>query len=285
MGGSHLAADLLIDIKPEIDIEVHEDYGLPEIAESDGLLVILSSYSGNTEEVLDAYEKTKAAGLPMAAISIGGKLLELAKKDGIPYIEMPDLGVQPRSALGLSLIALASLMGLDDVVKEARRIARELKPADSESLGKALSADLAGSIPIIYASAKNEALAFNWKIKFNETGKIPAFYNVVPELNHNEMTGFDISERTRSLSDRFHFIFLMDEDDHPRNKKRMENLETILKRKDLPATRVPLIGKTPLEKFLNSSILADWTAFHTASAYGLEPEQVPMVQDFKEMMK
>ena len=75
-------------------------------------------------------------------------------------------------------------------------------------------------IPLIYASEKNQAIAYNFKIKFNEKRKIPAFYNVFPELNHNAMEGFDLKESLRHLSQNFIFLILFDEEDHPKIKKR-----------------------------------------------------------------
>ena len=78
--------------------------------------------------------------------------------------------------------------------------------------GKRLQEKISGKVPVIYASSENCAIAYNWKIKLNEGAKIPAFYNTFAELNHNEMTGFDVIDSTKSLSDKFHFIFLTDQE-------------------------------------------------------------------------
>lgn len=104
MGGSHLAADILKDLRPDLRLSIHHSYGLPgwkqdELKKS---LIILTSYSGNTEEVLDAYALARNLNLTTAAISVGGRLLELVQKDNIAYVQMPDTGIQPRSALGFS---------------------------------------------------------------------------------------------------------------------------------------------------------------------------------------
>ncbi|MBI2506768.1 MAG: bifunctional phosphoglucose/phosphomannose isomerase, partial [Candidatus Colwellbacteria bacterium] len=139
-------------------------------------------------------------------------------------------------------------------------------------------------IPIIYSSRRNIALAYNWKIKFNETGKAPAFYNTFPELNHNEMTGFDVQETTRELSDKMFFIFLKDEDDHPKITKRMEVLERLYRDRKLSVAVVSLEGNSKMEKIFNSLTLADWTAYYTAKRYNVEPEQVPMVEEFKKLL-
>ena len=91
MGGSHLAADILKVYNPSLPMTIHEDYGLPFSSEVlKNSLVILSSYSGNTEEVIDAYQKAKEQGIAMAVIAVGGKLIEMAKEDGIPYLQLPN---------------------------------------------------------------------------------------------------------------------------------------------------------------------------------------------------
>lgn len=108
MGGSHLAAGLLKIWRPDLDLTIHKDYGLPDVSDS---LVILSSYSGNTEEIINTLEKGIENNLSMAIISTGGNLIELAKKHSLPYIQIPITGIQPRSALGYSIKALFKIMG------------------------------------------------------------------------------------------------------------------------------------------------------------------------------
>jgi len=297
MGGSHLAADLLKMIKPEIDIIIHRDYGLPTISASDlkERLIILNSYSGNTEEVLDAYDEARRIGLQRAVISIGGKLLEMAKKDKIVYIKMPDFGIQPRSALPLNLKGLLKLIGEETTLKEVGELQNTFHPEDFEGEGKMLAEKLRGYIPIIYASAKNEPLAYNWKIKFNETGKIPAFYNVFSELNHNEMIGFsaggksasggDVYSEVRNLSEKFYFLFLHDSEDHPQIQKRMAITAKLYEDRVLPTYKIELSGNAILHKIFNLLTLADFTAYFTAEGYGLESEQVPMVEEFKGLIQ
>lgn len=283
MGGSHLAADLLRGWDVSLPLSVHSDYGLPHISEADraNTLFIASSYSGNTEETIDAYRAATTAGLPTAAIAVGGVLIDLVKADGRPYIQLPNTGIQPRSALGFSFRALLKLLNRTGAYEESGRLAESLHPAEFEEEGKALAQRLAGRLPVVYASTRNSSIAYNWKIKLNETGKIPAFCNVVPEMNHNEMTSFDVMDETRALSSTLSFIFLRDDDDHPRNQKRMEVTAYLLKERGFPVETISLRGATSLEKLFGSLLLADWTAVYTAEQYGLESEQVPMVEDFK----
>ncbi|HEX4103867.1 MAG TPA: SIS domain-containing protein [Candidatus Paceibacterota bacterium] len=283
MGGSHLAADIIKTWHPELDLITWSNYGLPALKEADlkERLIILSSYSGTTEETIDAFNAARAKHLAVAVIASRGKLVNLADKFKIPYVQMPDFHLQPRMALGLSLKSMLALMGEKTWLAEATELATLLHPGREEHRSRDLAKRLHGSVPVIYASARNTAIAQNWKIKFNETGKIPAFWNVVPELNHNEMTGFDSKGRTPPLSRHFHFVFLKDGGDDRRIIKRMSVLEKLLKDRGFKIEVILLQGKNELHKIFNALSLADWTAYFTAGLYAVEPEQVPMVEEFK----
>ncbi len=287
MGGSHLAADILNNYNPAFRIIIHKNYGLPVLPKDvlKNSLIIASSYSGNTEEVLDAFDLALKQKLNLVAISVGGKLLKLARKHKIPFIQMPDIGIQPRCALGFHTKALLKIMAKEKELLEITQLTHLLKPEDFESQGKELAKRIKDKIPVIYASERNQAIAYNWKIKFNETGKIPAFYNIFPELNHNEMTGFDIKDSSRHLSQNFIFFFLTDKNDHPQIKKRMIVLKKLYEDRSLQVEVLRLTGKNKFHKIFSSLVLADWTAYWTARQYNLEPEQVPMVEEFKKLIK
>ena len=287
MGGSHLAADLLQNVYSHERIIVHADYGLPPMRDEDfqKCLFIANSYSGNTEEVIDGLERALEKKMASAVISVGGRLEELADMHGLPHVKIPDTGIQPRSALGFSLIGLMKLMGLGDVFGGVRSLADTLSKGDMEQQGKELADALREKTPVIYASGRNMPIAYNWKIKMNETGKTPAFYNVFPELNHNEMTGFDAVRSTRALSAKFHFLFLTDLEDDPRIQKRMDVCRDLYIQRDLPVTEIPLKGNMRWERIFRSLLVADWFSYHTGMAYGVETEQVPMVEEFKKVLR
>lgn len=286
MGGSNLVADLLRIRDHYIDIIVHKNYGLPKISEEElrERLLIANSYSGNTEEIVDFLMQAISRKLAVAVIATGGRLIELAKKHRLPYIQMPSTGILPLSALGFNMKAVVKLINRNDWLEELTVLASLLKPSEIEATGKVLAKKLQGFAPVIYSSPENIGIAYNWKIKFNETGKIPAFYNVFSELNHNEMTGFDVKEGNRELTEKFYFIILKDNDDHPRIQKRMGVLEKLYRDRGLPVETIALRCPSVFHKIFTSLILADWTAYYTASQYGLEPEQVPMIEEFKKLI-
>lgn len=286
MGGSHLSAGLIKIYNPSADIYIHRDYGLPLLSEKrfrDSLFVA-SSHSGNTEETLDFAEQAFTKHYNLAIISTGGKLIEFAQKNKLPYIKLPDLGIQPRTAVGISIIALAKLIGDEDALSEIKKLGGQLDPKPFEQVGAELAKELNGKIPAVYSSRSNLSVAYNWKIKFNETAKIPAFYNILPELNHNEMTGFDVTKGTMELSAKFHFIFLEDSDDDPRIMRRMLVLRKLYEDRGLPVKVVQLKGQSVFEKIFNSIMLADWTAFYLSKIYETDPQNVPMVEEFKKLI-
>ncbi len=283
MGGSALAADILSAVDPMLDIIVHRDYALPSPHDINKRLIIFSSYSGNTAEVLDAFDLAleHKEDLAMAVLTTGGELLKKAQDNNVSYIQMSDTGIQPRSALGFNLRGLLAFVNRPSLIKMVEELSEEL--GDYKKEGVELAGQLQDKIPVIYSSSTNRAIAYNWKIKLNETGKVPAFYNVVPELNHNEMTGFDVSEKAGGLLKNLAFVFLTDEDDDKRNQKRFEVLQKLYRERGMTVIKKPLGGEG-FAKVFNSLLLADWTAVTLAEYYGHESEQVPMVEEFKKLI-
>lgn len=287
MGGSHLAADILKVWKPELPLMVHHDYGLPPLSDEflQDAAFIASSYSGNTEEIIDSFEEAGKRGVMRSAISIGGTLLAKAKEVNAPFVRLPDAGIQPRLATGFMAKAILALMGEQEALKEITSLADFFSPESYEAEGRALAGRIKGFAPIVCASEKNAALAQNWKIKFNETGKIPSFWNTFSELNHNEMTGFDVADATKPLSEKFCFVFLKDESDDPRIQKRFVITAELYRARGFMVEEIMLSGKSVWEKIFGALVLGDWAAYYTAKGYGVEAEEVPMVEELKSLMK
>lgn len=282
MGGSALAGDLIKIWKPELSLVVHRDYGLPALPEQDlrESLVIVSSYSGMTEEAISAFDAVCEQELPVVAISTGGDLIDKAKAAGVPYIELPNWGMQPRMALGLSTLAVLAVMGIADAEHELKELSTTIIANDFEEKGKALAVSLQNRTPLIYASTRNQPLAYVWKIALNETGKIPAFANRLPEVNHNEMTSFDHAKSTEILSTNYTAVFLRDPSDHERIQKRMTITADIYHEKGMGVELVDLVGST-WQKIWSTVLIGMWTAYCLAEYYGVDPEAVPLVEEFK----
>jgi glucose/mannose-6-phosphate isomerase len=281
VGGSALSADLLKVWDPKIELIVHRNFGLPMIAEHriKEYLFIASSYSGNTEEVLDGLFEALKRGMAVAIVAKGGKLIEEAKAKNLPYIELVDYEIPTRLALGLSAKAILKLMGETAGFDELSSI-KDLDPMAQKEAGRELSKSLTGHIPMIYASQKNMPLAYAWKIQFNEISKTPAFANRFPELGHNEINGFDGSGMAGELAKKFCFVFLRDLSDDPRIQKRMEAIQGILTERGLRFKVVELKGNG-FNKIFSSLLLADWSAYDMANSYGNNKDAVSVVDKLK----
>ena len=282
MGGSHLGAILLRRHDPELPLRVHSDYGLP--AWRYGGRIILSSHSGNTEEVLDTAQKASDAGLDCVAITTGGALADLARARNIPLILLPTNEVEPRMAVGHSMLAIAYAMQNTSLLGAVAAIGSVLAPQELRAHGEELATSLNGRIPLIYSSEQNRGIANFWKVAFNETTKIPAFRYPVPEFCHNELSGFDAVLSTHGLSSPLAAVFLMDTADHPRTQLRMKIAAEMLEDKGMSVSSIELPGVSALHTALSGVVIGVWTAYTLAHQYGVEDAQTPLIAAFKERM-
>ena len=293
MGGSALPGSLLCawfkNKKINLPISVQRDYLLPHHINNKWLTVCVS-YSGNTEETLSCYKEAKKKRMAIATISSNGKLVSLSKKYKIPHVLIPQ-GLPPRMALGYQFTALVNILYKTGVLKrkdliELYSLETSLNPKKLEQKGQKISRRLIGKIPLIYASNKFKIAARIWKIAFNENTKIPAFWNYFPELNHNEMVGFQKTQKPKAQSQKpkFYFVILKDKNDNSRIKKRMDLTAKVLKKQGLKGEIINFQGKTFLEKTFNLILLAYWTSFYLANSYNIDPMPVKLVEEFKKKL-
>ncbi|MBI2625030.1 MAG: bifunctional phosphoglucose/phosphomannose isomerase [Candidatus Nealsonbacteria bacterium] len=290
MGGSSLAGDILRiwlkDSRIGMPIFSNRDYGLPHFVDLTHLVVI-NSYSGNTEETLSSFNDALKKNLKIAVITSGGKLENLCRKNRVPFAKIPS-GLPPRISLGLQFAALMKILVNCGMIQNSLESVLDLglclKPKKFEASGKRLAEKLANKVPIVYASERLKYLAKIWKIKFNENSKIPAFHNYFPELNHNEMVGFGrVSDSQPSISN-FHILILRDKSDHPRNLKRMRLTAEILKSRGIKSEFIDVYGKNILQKVFSNIILSDWVSYYLAINYKVDPSPVKINDEFKKKM-
>lgn len=283
MGGSAFPADLLNAFLGTRFL-VHRSYGLPS-GVGRNTLVFANSYSGNTEETIDAAREALARRARVVCITSGGELKELAARHRIPLILLP-IGLPPRCATGFFFSAMLRVLensGLApnrerEVLAAASALAK--KRARIERAGAGLAKKLFGKIILVYAPAEFEAVARVCKIKFNENAKTPAFHAVFPELDHNELTGFSRGRYTQ-----FAALFLFDERAHPRVLKRMALTKKLFEERGIEVIKARLEGKTFLEKALHALWPADFASFNLARAYGVEPAPVELTEELKKALR
>ncbi len=293
MGGSHLAGNLLSRLSKK-EIWIWHDYNLPPIITAgverpQDWLVIVSSYSGNTEEALSSFRAARKFKLKTAVVAMGGKLLSQAKAAKVPYVELPDWELEPRMAVGLSFKALCALTGEDVRNKEAVKFAEMFVPEADERAAKILAGKIGFKTPVLYSSVDNDALARIWKVAFNETSKAPAFWNVLPEANHNEMTGFDASPKARKkVNGNFTAIFLTRKEDSPAVLKRMRIMEKLYRVRGVSSNFMTL-GSAGGDGFLGQSFrgiaMGYWTGMYLGKIRGADPDGMYLVEEFKKLVK
>ena len=284
MGGSSIAGLLLRNYLHEekVKLFVNQEYTIPQWADTK-TLIIVCSYSGNTEETLSAFKEARRHNCPIIIVTVGGKLEEYAKVSRLPSITLPS-GYQPRAALAIQFFAmlrilqrlkLADAKGVD--VSRFRDELRMQLPA-LEKNAIALSEKIAGKIPLVYSSSRFGAVSYRWKCQFNENAKTLAFCNVFSELNHNELAGFD------NLNGNFHAIFLRFEDDHRRVQHRMNLTKDIILKKGVPSTDIGIRGSNLLSKMFSTIILGDLTSYYLALRLRTNPSRVDIIEDFKKSL-
>ncbi len=286
VGGSNLAAGVIKGWKPKLDMIQHRDYGLPDIEESElkEKLIVLSSYSGNTEETISAFRESLARKLPLIVISKGGELLKLARENNAPYIQLPDAKTQPRFAMGFSIKATLKAMGEESILTDINGEADSFNSEEYKEIGKSIADTMGDKIPLIYSSHQNSGLSYFWKINFNETVKLPAFFNTWPELNHNEMIGFESKIFDGKLNHKFAFIFLNDPDDEPQIKKRMIVTKKVLSDLGFSVLDADLTGPSLWHKSFVGIATALWVSHYLAEYYGINPEDISMIESFKKQI-
>lgn len=284
LGGSGHPGDLLNALNlPTVPLLVHRSYDLPQTLFKNPL-VICSSYSGNTEETISAYEAAKAQGHKVLVNTAGGALEKMSKTDGFPMTRIDYPGMQPRHTLFASFVGLVKALansGLaQDVEPDLRRVATTLEQKTSglEKPAQELVAKLENEVPVFVSSDALGFAAKNFKIQMNENVKNPAFWNTFPELNHNEMVGFS---KVAGSQGPFHIVMLRDAQDHEYVKTRMDITKGLYEQWGLTVSEFYAEGETQLEKIFYTVVFGLWTTYHLALAYDIDPIPVDGVENFK----
>lgn len=292
LGGSAIGGDLLRSYTAgeiKVPVFVNRNYFLPEFADSD-TLVIISSYSGNTEESLSAYEEAKKKGCKIIIVSSGGKLSLLASSRGDYLINVPG-GYQPRCALAYSFITLLfflqKLGHISDRTGEISALVDEMSgrmetySGFDEEVNPALkiAARLQGKIPVIYSS--NDLLDIvnlRWRCQMNENAKMLAFGNYFPEMNHNEIVGWEVNPE---LLRNFGVVFLNDIDDFDKIKKRQEISRDLIKPYAGLIFEVSSECRGRLARIMDLVYMGDWVSFYLAVLNKVDPAPIEKINILK----
>jgi glucose/mannose-6-phosphate isomerase len=268
-------------------IFVTRAYGLPPWTTPD-TTVLCASYSGNTEETLACYESAGALGAQRVVVTTGGRLAELARADRVPVIPLPG-GFQPRAAVAYMTVAaleVAALCGagprltseIDVAASHTEQLVTEWGPdAPEDSLAKELARGLLGSAPVVAGAGLTAPIAYRWKTQINENAKLPCFAHELPELDHNELVGWEGAPDVG----RFASVFLDDCDAHPRVKARMELTEKLIADSATASFHVETRGQTTIERVISLVLLGDLVSVYLAVLRGVDPGPVRVIEQLK----
>ena len=290
MGGSAMAATIgSLASTPRSPMVVHQGYGLPTWAADSGASVLAVSYSGNTEEVLSGVDEAISAGLDLSVVASGGRLAEIAGERDLPYVEVPG-GLQPRAGVGYQTAAVTAVLGAgghitnaDAALVVAADVVDRLLDGGSGGaveLGRDLGEGLEGRTAVIYGGrGVGSTAAYRWKTQINENAKVPAFAGVVPEMNHNELEGWQ-----PETSGAFGVIYLRDSADHPSIARRLDLSGAVLSGKVRRVGDVHSSGDGALARFFSLAVVGDVASVAMAEAAGVDATPVVTLEAFKTML-
>lgn len=292
MGGSGIGNDVVAAVAGPVmgvPLVVGKDYELPAFV-GPSTLVFAASFSGNTEETLDAAGVAVERGAHLVAVTGGGRLASLAADAGAPVIPVPRDIPHPRAAIGAMTVAplvvleaIGLLPGATAWVSAAvtqLTARRDQLAADDGGIAGAIARRIGRTIPLVYGGgALGRAAALRWKCQVNENPKSPAFSAVHPELCHNELTGWgQMGDVTRQL---ITLVDLRHDFEHPQVARRFALVDEIMLEVVGDIVEVRASGEGPLAQLFDLVLVGDVVALLLAAKEGIDPGPIPVLEDLK----
>jgi glucose/mannose-6-phosphate isomerase len=292
LGGSAIGGDLLRSYLAEelqVPFIVNRHYFLPDFV-GKNTLVIVSSYSGNTEETTSAYKDAIKRKARILCISTGGEAAKTAKKFKHPWIQIPP-GLSPRAALGYSFFPLLVVLGKLGLIKSKDKDIKETiqllktkavlysNPESAENAPLKLAERMKGMLPVVYSPAEHlDAINIRWRGQFAENAKQLSSGHVLPEMNHNELVGWKV---LTDLMKQMHVVFLKDTGTHKRVVIREEITKRIVTQYAGMVTEVTSEGKSLLTRMFSLIHFGDWVTLYLAVLNNEDPEPVVVIDFLK----
>ena len=288
MGGSGVGALLALGAlagRLRFPMAVAQGYALPGWVGEDAL-VLVSSYSGGTEEALSCYDDAKARGARRVVATTGGALAERARADGVPVVPLPG-GFQPRAAVGYATVValeVAALAGaapslraeIETAATLVERLADAWAPAAAEdNAAKTLARRLHDTVPVTVGAELTAPVAYRWKCQFNENAKQPAFSSQLPEADHNEICGWEAADGHLAA------VLLSEPGLHERNRARMELTGRLIADTGVRVESVEAEGDSPLERMFSLILLGDLVSLYCAVLRGVDPVDIATIDRLK----
>lgn len=295
MGGSGIAGDVMVAVAGpflSVPVVVVKSYDLPDFV-GRGSLVFAVSFSGDSEETVEAAGEAADAGASLVAVTSGGELARLADDWGAPVVAVPAGIPQPRAALGA--LAIPPLIVLEEIglfpgaaqwvtlaVEQLVRRRDELvRPG---ALAEEVARRIGRTIPVVHgAQALGATAGLRWKTQVNENAKTPAFSAVYPELCHNDIVGWgqhgDVTRQVMTI------VNLRHDAEHPQVVRRFDLVADILREVVADIVEVRAQGEGDLAQLLDLVLIGDFVSLHLAAREGVDPGPVPVLEELKDRLR
>lgn len=283
LGGSGIGGTMVSELVAGeciVPICSNKGYDLPEYI-NENTLVICSSFSGNTEETLEAFDKALVKGAEIVCVTSGGKLLELAKEHKLNYIQLPK-AESPRTMMGYSITQLLYLLNHYELVSDSFKTDLNNAATLIDGLQTEIQADaelitdhIEGKIPIIYACDGYEGMAVRFRQQINENAKTLCWHNIVPEMNHNELVGW------RKKDENLAVIFFRNDTDYTRNQKRLEINKEVVSKYTSSVMEYWSKGNSMIEKTFYLVNVGDHVSYILSQRNGVIAEEIEVINSLK----
>lgn len=293
LGGSAISADLIKNfLRDELSIPlfVNRNYVLPKFVNEDTLF-IASSYSGNTEETISSLKQAMELGCRIICLSTGGEIEAIAKSKNIACIKVQE-GFQPRYSLGLSFFSLLKIFQQLNFIKDQSDVVERIKSiweqngiefSKLENAAYTIAESLVGFIPVIYSVADStSSVGYRFKCQLNENSKLHAFHNEVPEMNHNEIIGWESYQEKIFHSK---IVIISDESYHPQIQKRIKILKDIFSKTGVEIIYLKSNEDNFKVRLLDLIYLGDWISYYLGVLRGFDPSEINNINTLKEKLK
>lgn len=284
LGGSGIGGNFaqeFIRNEAKIPYIVGKGYEIPNWV-GKNTLAIASSYSGNTEETLTAFEAMLKTGAKIVCVASGGKLIELAKKHNLDYIQVPSNWPSPRACLGYSVVMQLCILNKLRIIsaKTLKQMESSVNLLNKESedikkRAQKVAEKLHGKIPVIYTTDRMESVAVRFRQQVNENAKMLCWHHVIPEMNHNELVGWRIPNEDLAV------IYFRNKDDYERNAMRIEINKTIIKEYTKTIIELNSKGRNLVERSMYFVHLGDWISCYLADMRQVDSIEVKAIDFLK----
>lgn len=283
MGGSGIGGDIVKNFilnEAKVPFLVSKSYSAPAYIDKN-TLVIVSSYSGQTEETLSALSQIENTGAKIVCISSGGEVLKTAKDKNYDFVALPDNYSSPRACLGYSVVSQLILLNKLNLINDS--IVKNLKTSvdlikfnieDIQLEAQKIAKRLFSTIPIIYTTDQFESVAVRFRQQLNENSKMLAWHNVIPEMNHNELVGWR-SKKNVSV------IYFRSKNELERNAIRIKINQNIISEYCDNVLNVYAKGQSLVEQSMYLIHLGDWISFYLAIMNKMDSIEVNVIDHLK----